>query len=93
MQVRFILKGHTRDNTPLKSVAINPGITPTMVVAKNIMVITTMEDTKEAMEDTKEVMDDTTEIMVDPGETITMAIIMEMVITVLTMKGRKICLM
>ena len=65
MQVRFILKGHTRNHTPLKSVAINPGITPTMVVAKNIMVITTMGDTKEAMEDIKV-------IMVDSRETITM---------------------
>ena len=57
------------------------------------MVITTMEDTKETVEDTKGIMEDTMEIMVDPGETIIMAIIMGMVITVLTMKGRKTCLM
>ena len=86
MQVRLILKGYTRNHTPLRSVAINPGIIPTVVVAKNIMVITTMEDTKETMEVTKE-------IMVDSRETIIMAIIMEMVITDLTMRGRKTCRM
>ena len=79
MQVRVTLKWLTRNHTPQKSVAINPGTTPTMVVAKSIMVITTMEGIKE--------------IMVGSRETITMAIIMEMVIPVLILKERRTCLM